>query len=274
MRILKKKVKKYLKSLLMSFLAPFKKSPDFIIIGTQKGGTSSLFYYLNQHPQLKGSIKKETHFFDKFYNKGIKWYKSHFPYIWDKRLAFEATPYYIYHPAVPLRIKKYFKNIKFIILLRDPLDRAYSHYMMEYKRGRETKSFLEALKLENKRLKGEEVKILNNTNYISQSHKNFSYIDRGLYIKQLERWFSHFKEENFLILKSENFFRYPKEELKKAYSFLNIKHCFPANLEPKNIGYYNRVKLQHDIPSKVKQKITINNKRLYEKFKIKFESFK
>src|SRR4051812_46716716 len=136
-------------------LAHYRASPDFIIIGVQKGGTSSLFEYLKQHPNIKTSVVKEVHYYDSDYKKGMKWYRSFFPLNEkNKKIIYgEASPYYFFHPLVPERIYKDNPNIKLILLLRDPVDRAYSHYQMERRKGREKlKSFEEAILKETERI--------------------------------------------------------------------------------------------------------------------------
>lgn len=104
---------------------------QFLIIGAQKCGTSSLFYYLLQHPELALPEKKEIHFFDAKHQNGIGWYEDHFSHKKkaDKQTG-EATPYYLFHPLVPQRIAIHYPQIKLIVLLRSPIDRAYSHFWM------------------------------------------------------------------------------------------------------------------------------------------------
>src|SRR5579863_6754349 len=113
--------------------------PDFMIIGTQKGGTTSLYNYLIDHPNISSIFKKEPHFFDFNFYKGVSWYRAHFPSLLEKYyservhgqkfITGEASPYYLYHPLVPQRIKETMPTAytKFIVLLRNPIDRAYSH---------------------------------------------------------------------------------------------------------------------------------------------------
>ena len=127
---------------------PFHLLPDYLIIGAQKCGTGSLYRYLNQHPRIKSGITKEVRFFDKYYNRGINWYRVFFPFkdlLGRKYLTGDATPRYLDHPHAPKRVKEIIPNVKFIVLLRNPIDRAYSMYNMRVSRGRETHSFEESL---------------------------------------------------------------------------------------------------------------------------------
>jgi len=159
--------------------------PDFLIIGAQKCGTTSLYRYLIQHPQIEPAIKKEIHYFDLNYNKPIQWYLNQFPALKTQsdRITGEATPYYIFHPHAPYRIKEHMPDAKIIVLLRNPVDRAYSHYHYAVERYGETLSFEEALDIENERLAGEMEKFQKNPYYKSRNYRCFSYQKRGIYIE-------------------------------------------------------------------------------------------
>lgn len=143
--------------------APLRLLPNFIIIGAQKGGTSSMFSYLKQHPQLQLPDIKEIHFFDNNYQKGSTWYKSHFPLIIVKnKLTGEASPYYLFHPHVPQRVIQLCPKVKLIVMLRNPADRAYSHYMMQNKRKIDPlPTFEEAIDAEESRLRDETLRLGN-----------------------------------------------------------------------------------------------------------------
>lgn len=152
--------------------APLRPFPDFIIIGAQKGGTSSLFSYLKQHSQLQLPDKKEIHFFDNDYQKGVNWYRSHFPMkIFDNIKTGEATPYYLFHPHAPQRIFQHCPKVKLIVMLRNPTDRAYSHYMMQNKRKIDPlPTFEEAIDAEESRLRVETLRLGNEPLYNSVHH--------------------------------------------------------------------------------------------------------
>ncbi len=109
-------------------LNPFRKTPHFIIVGSQKAGTTSLYLYLANHSEIQPSATKEAHFFNMSYDRGIAYYHSIFPLQLDKRFTFDATPDYIDHPLVPSLCSKHYPNIKLVLLLRDPVDRAFSHF--------------------------------------------------------------------------------------------------------------------------------------------------
>jgi len=221
--------------------AQFRSLPDFIIIGAQKCGTSSLFSYLKQHPELHLSVIKEIHFFDNQYSKGINWYRSHFPLkrLVKKIKSGEASPYYLFHPLVAKRVYYHCPLVKLIVMLRNPTDRAYSHYMMQNKRKVDpVPTFEEAIEIENERLTNEIDKINNDPDYISFNHQKFSYLNRGMYYQQLSEWLKYFNLDQFLFIKSEEFFQNPSNELLKVYDFLGIRKKLPVSFDPENINYY------------------------------------
>lgn len=214
-----------------------RKLPDFLIIGAQKSGTTSLFHYLSQHPKITVSRRKEVHFFSKHYHNGLRYYRSFFPKNTSSQLSGEASPYYLFHPLAPKRIKETIPKAKIIILLRNPVERAYSHYQM-MKGLDSANSFKEAINLEKERVTLEEVKFNNQPSYTSESHQAFSYLSRGLYHRQLKRWLEHYKLEELIIIKSEEFYSNPKGTLKKIYSSLHIDEVYPSQISPQNIRKY------------------------------------
>ena len=200
------------------------KTPDFIIIGVQKGGTTSLYNYLIQHPQIAPATQKEIHFFDFNFDKSPDWYCSHFPTPAEGEhlLAGEASPYYIFHPLVAQRIYDLFPQVKIIALLRNPVERAISHYYYYIKIQYESLSFEEAIAREPQRLKGEVEKLLSDPTYYSYEHQHHSYLARGIYADQLPAWLKLFPKEQILILKSEDLYVNPCETYNQVLKFLNL----------------------------------------------------
>ena len=207
--------------------------PDFIIIGAQKGGTTSLYSYLIDHPCIAPIYIKEPHFFDIYFYKGLHWYRSHFPTAVEKYYAQriqkhdlitgEASPYYLFYPQAAKRVAKILPKVKLIVLLRNPIDRAYSQYQHQLRQeGVEPLSFEEAIEVEEKRLAGEEEKILKDIKYYSFNHRHYSYLSRSKYIEQLPEWMSIFPREQFLILKAEDLYADPAAIVKQTLEFLNI----------------------------------------------------
>ena len=226
--------------------------PSFLIIGAQKAGTSSLFNYLGQHPDITLPSKKELHFFDLRYDKGIEWYESLFPegINYENQITGEASPYYLFHPLVPEYVRYHYPGIKLIILLRDPVDRAYSHFQMERKRGTEPlASFVHAVELEVERIYEEEQKIPRGEIQSGTRFRNWSYMKRGLYGQQLQRWLGFFPREQFLIIRSEDFFSSTLLWMQQIHTFLGIRDIPPANLSPVNSNKYP------ELPVSVKDKL-------------------
>ncbi len=211
----------------------WRKNPDFLIIGVMKGGTTSLFRYLSKHPQVLPPFRKEIKYFDCNYFKGKAWYRSHFPlkkkFTDGSKLTGEATPYYIFHPEAPRRIASALPQAKIIILLRNPIDRAYSHYQHMARVGREPLSFEDAISAEPKRLAGEVKKIRAEARYPTYRHLQYSYLGRGEYLTQIKKWYGLFPEENILILQSENLYQNTAETVQKAQEFLKISVWHPEN---------------------------------------------
>jgi hypothetical protein len=206
--------------------------PDFLIIGGQRCGTSSLYYYLTEQRGISSAATKEVHFFDDFFARGIHWYRAQFPtsinkyYVERMRnhhfLTGEASPYYIFHPHAPGRISAVLPHIKLIALLRNPIDRAYSQHWLEVKGRYETLSFEEAIKCEQDRIAGEREKILSDENYHSFKHRRYTYLTRGIYIDQIEYWLNYFPRDQFLILKTEDLYSNPASIVRQTLEFLGI----------------------------------------------------
>lgn len=213
--------------LLRVLTARWRKLPDFIIIGAQKAGTSSLFYYLSQHPDLALAAQKEIHYYNYYREKGkgLNWYKSFFPSVFSDKQTGEASPYYLFDAAVPQRIKQDVPGVKLIVLLRNPIDRAYSAYSMNARRAANPfPTFEQAIANED----------------MSQEASRV-YLWRGLYAQHLKHWLEHFKPEQLLVIKSEDFFTDPKTTLKAVYEFLGIAEIYPRNTRPQEVGRYEEL---------------------------------
>jgi hypothetical protein len=198
-------------------------APDFAIIGTQRGGTTSLHAYLRAHPHVQTPATKELHFLTDRFARGRDWYLGQFPAeVPLGTITGEATPYALFHPAAPRRLHTVAPDAKLIVLLRNPVDRAYSHYLLETSRGHETLSFAEALAAEPSRLAGEEARLLADPTYVSAAHNHASYLSRGDYASQLARWFATFPQDQFLILRSEDLYERTAETFAQVTSFLGL----------------------------------------------------
>jgi hypothetical protein len=197
--------------------------PHFLIIGAQKGSTSTLYASLATHPEIEEAEQKELHFFDRNYADGVNSYRRQFPELERGQITGEATPYYIFHPLAPERIARTLPDVKLIAILRNPVERAFSQYHSEIRKGFEDlPTFEEAIAAEAERLSGESEKVAQDPTYDSYSLRHHSYLARGLYADQLERWFEHFSREQFLIMRSEDFASRPKIHLRRCEKFLGI----------------------------------------------------
>lgn len=190
---------------------------NFIICGTQKGGTTALDAYLREHPEICMADRKETHFFDNEANfsggkpEYSKYHALFKPLKKHKSLG-EATPIYMYWQNSPRRIWEYNPHIKLIILLRNPIERAYSHWNMERLRGADDLSFWDAIVNEKERCR----------EAFPQQHRVYSYVDRGFYMEQLQRIWSYFPKNRVLIIKSENLRTKPYQTLNGVCDFLEV----------------------------------------------------
>jgi len=223
---------------------PLRVLPDFLVIGVMKGGTTSFFNYLARHPQVQPPFRKEIKFFDIHYLQGLGWYRAHFPTRFKMKpgmVTGEATPYYIFHPTAPQRIVKVLPDVRLITLLRNPVDRAYSHYNHMVRVGREPLPFEEAIEHEAERLAGEEEKIIADPRYSTFSHLHYSYLARGRYIEQLQKWFAIFPREQMLILSSEELYALPATAYRRTAEFLGLSAWEPNDFKVYKQGVYEKM---------------------------------
>jgi hypothetical protein len=208
--------------------------PDYLIIGTKRGGTTSLWKNLLLHPEVatmypRAENLKSPHYFDIHWDRGERWYRSHFPLSRPgraksdtRRAVGEASPYYLFHPFACERVASAIPDVRLLVLLRNPTDRAYSHYRERRREGTEPLSFEEALEAEAGRLAGEEDKIRRDPTYYSFAHDHCSYLARGRYLEHLEPWLDTFPSSSMLILRSEDMYEDPQSVLAQAHEFLGL----------------------------------------------------
>lgn len=244
--------------------------PDFIIVGAQKAGTTSLFSYLAQHPQLHPSSKKEVHFFsdgkragvDRF-GRGERWYRAHFPRretLRDGDRAFEASPSYLFHPLAPERIHRMVPTARLIVMLRNPVDRAISHYFHQRRKGRETLPILEALQAEEERL----APALAREDYRDPVFRQFSYKSRGVYHEQIRRYLEYFPPEQLLIFDADDLFTCPEATLVRVWDFVGVEEAFEGlDLSPRNVGS-NRQRVDEDVRTYLEDWFRPHNRALEE----------
>ena len=193
--------------------------PDFVIVGAQKAGTSSLFAHLAALDGVGAPERKEVHFFDRDYREGVDWYAARFP---ASSLCGEATPYYLFHPLAIERMQAVIPDAKVIVLLRDPRARAVSHYWHEVRLDLEPLDHEQALDAEEERLAGEEERIRADPGYRGFAHQHFSYAARGRYAGPLRRLFAAYPRRQVLVLRFEDLVTQPARALGEVHDFLGL----------------------------------------------------
>ena len=225
--------------------APFRVLPNFLVIGVGRGGTTSLYEYLGQHNCITKSAYDEIGYFDDNVHLGINWYRSMFPTTFHKKkiiakygnfLTFEVTPWYIRKPWITERIQDIVKNVKIIAVLRNPIDRTYSHYHLALRDNTISKSFDEIVDQDIDILK-KSSSLDRDKNYFNNVVQN-SFVARSFDAEQLDHWFKMFNKKNRWTVSSESLSKNTQNTLNIIFSFLNLNHQNIPNLEKMNVGKY------------------------------------
>ena len=238
--------------------------PDFFVVGVVRSGTTSLYYYLDQHPCVMKSAYDELGFFDSNFELGWNWYKSLFPTIMQKKkiekrngkfLTFDDTPFYVYNSTVVKRIKRNFPDAKIIVIFRNPIDRAYSNYFLGVNGGKEKRKFDDLIE--------EEMILINRRNkqVLFDETLSETYLGRGLYAEQLKVWFSEFPKDSVKIIKSEEFAENTQDVMKDLFQFLDLPEYCLSNIEKKNVTKYPPMK--KETREKLEEFFRSHNKELY-----------
>jgi len=209
--------------------APWRALPDFVVIGAQRSGTTSLYDYFLRHPQVIPAYKKEIHFHDLHHARGVKWYRANFPLrrqVTGGRITGEATPNYFVHPQAPERLHATTPNARLILLLRNPVDRAHSAWRLRTMEGSETGSFEDALERELARAHTS-VADIEDPRTVGR-HLRFLYLEKSRYPEQLERWWTLFPRDQMLIVKAEELFSEPAAALGAIAGFLGVEPWQPV----------------------------------------------
>ncbi len=224
--------------------------PDLLIVGGQRCGTSSLYKYLGSHPLVVPSLRKEVSFFSRHYGKGEAWYRAHFASWWHRSwvrhrhgcdpITFEATPAYLFHPLAASRAASLVPEARILAVLRNPVERAHSHYNHCVRRGWEPLSFEDALSAEQERLMGVAERLATHPDSYSNEYLRYSYMARGFYAEQLERWMALFPRDRLLVLKSEDLFHDPVSTYHRVLEFLGLPPSTPPRLP--NYSYRGALK--------------------------------
>lgn len=210
--------------------------PDFLIIGTKRGGTTSLWHYLVAHPLVFRLFPawntKSTHYFEENWHRGGRWYRSHFPTTRQRRArerslsgpsrVGEASPLYMFHPWVAPRVHQLLPAVRLIVLLRDPVERAFSHWKERRTEGTEPLDFAAALAQEEQRVAGDRERTLADPGHFSPALDRYTYRARGRYLEQLEPWLQRFDRSQLLVLPSESLYRDPATTYRTVLDFLGL----------------------------------------------------
>jgi hypothetical protein len=206
--------------------------PTFLVLGAQKSGTTALYNYLQEHGAVLCARIKEVDYFDLNYTQGDGWYLSHFPARWRalevrRRVGCapavgELSPDYLLDPRVPARVHAFDSSLQLVVLVRDPVERAYSHYLHARRRGRESLSFEEAIDHEEARLEPELERMTSDPEYVSPTFRQHSYLARGRYWEQLERWLVHFPREQLLVVESSSLRTDTASQMSELSAFLGV----------------------------------------------------
>ena len=229
--------------------SPFRVLPECFVIGVVRSGTTSLYHYLKQHPSIAPATYDELGYFDDNYHLGINWYKSLFPTKFSKNkiikkygkfLTYDVTPFYIYNPLVARRILESFPKAKIISNLRNPIDRAYSNYIIMLQDGDTTKTFEEIVKMEMDEIDKSKSKLNDESYIVDTFYENL--LARGFYANQLEVWFEKFQKNQLLMISTEDLAQKTDQVLTKVFEFLDLPYFKIKDFTRQNKREYHPMK--------------------------------
>jgi hypothetical protein len=247
--------------------------PDYLIIGTARGGTTSLHAQIELHPHVLPSRRQEVHFFDSpRFSNGIDYYRLHFP--WRAQAAWhaarsgtrprtgESSPYALFHPHAPARVRELLPDARLIVLLRDPVERAHSDWAMRKRRGAEPLSFEEAIAEEERVVDEHRALLEADPSYESPRLRQYSYVARGVYADQLPRWLSQVTREQLLIIQTEAYGRDLQGTLLRVWAHLGLEPVALPEYPTRNRGKYAAPMLP-ETRERLRRHFAPHNERLY-----------
>ena len=221
--------------------ARFRMQPSFIVVGAQRCGTTTLYRLLEAHPNLiRPTVAKGTGYFDDNYHRGPRWYRAHFPLrltasllVGRGRLAqtFEMSGYYLFHPLAAQRMARDLSDIKVVVMVRDPVERAYSAHRHELARGYDELNFEEAVDREPERTAGERDRILDDPSYASFTHRHHSYLARSRYAEQIREYIEALGPDRVYVMEADRFFSDPHGEFAALQNWLGIPQWSPSSVD-------------------------------------------
>jgi hypothetical protein len=216
--------------------------PSFIILGAQRAGTTTLYRVLSEHPALaRPTVSKGIGYFDVNYGKGPRWYRGNFPLARMARrrhgpdaTTFESSGYYLFHPLAAARIAHDLPDVRVVVMVREPVERAYSAHRHELNRGFETEEFEAAVDLEEQRTSGEAERMIADPSYVSFDHRHHSYLARSRYSEQIDRYIDVLGRDRVYVVDADVFFADPAGEFERLRSWLGLPEWRPTKVEQWN----------------------------------------
>ena len=237
--------------------------PDFVLIGGQRCGTTSMFAYLCAHPMVGAPLLKEVHYFDLNAHRPPSWYLGHFPArssLPSGGVTGEASPYYLLHPAVPRRLEALLPDTKVLVLLRDPVERALSHHRHEVAKGHEDLSFPEAVAAEERRIGDDLARLAEDDAFHSHAVMHHTYVTRGQYADQLERWAAVVGRDRMLVRNADTFFADPDATYNEVLAWLGLPAHHLDAYEARNT--YRRSPMDEGLRSELAARFAESNRRV------------
>jgi hypothetical protein len=227
--------------------SPLRVKPDFLVIGAKKCGTTALYDYMTQHPAIAPALRKEVAYFNQRHLRGQYSYRAFFPTVFARVLAKgdrgglplltgEATPDYLCSQECPARVRQLTPDAQLIVILRNPVERAYSLYNHNLRAGLESRSFEEAIDAEEKRVVDMQERLGGPAQFGFMHH---SYMTRGIYVDQLARWSDLFPSKQLHVLRTEDLYQEPEATLRKVFDTLDLPYNAPAKFRKINTTPYN-----------------------------------
>lgn len=210
--------------------------PDFVVLGAQRAGTTSFYEAIGTHPSIHLAHRKEVHYYDLHYGRGINWYRANFPLVSKLKpgdLTGEATPHYLVHPTVPSRMAGTIPDAKLIVLVRDPIERAHSAWRLRRRQGLDERSFEEAIDDEHDGPITAMVDWEGDLDAVTRILP-YLYLAKGRYAEQLERWLGYYPREALCVIRSEDLFLEPQKQLEDLAEFLGIARFAAATVQKVN----------------------------------------
>jgi hypothetical protein len=241
----------------------FRALPNFILIGAQKGGSSALYKFICEHPKVQRAFIKEPHYFSgRYRTDNLKWYRALFPFKNSGIITGEASPSYITHPLSPSRIKSLLPEAKLILIVRNPVERAFSNYFHSVKYGREELPIEEAFNRPISDFETEYNRMRDEDGYHSQFYYRFGYVHKGFYDFHLANWYQHFAKEQLLVVENNELLNEPDKVYKEVLEHLELDSFRPEAFKKINVG--STKKVDEGLRAEIAEKFKESNQRFFE----------